>query len=186
MLHSDFHYPLAFLLVGLLLLLFGRRLFWLFLGAAGFVAGVMAAPYILPHESELVRLLIALVLGIGGAMLAIFVQKAAVAIAGFAGGGYLAVLLGAPLLGGTGLAYPGAWICFVAGGILGAILMVVFFDWALIVLSSLHGARMIIQGLPIASGHLPRHHFPVLFIVLAAIGIVIQASTYRRRAVARE
>jgi hypothetical protein len=195
--HSDIHYPLMFLVVGLLLLLLGRRLFWLFVGAAGFVIGVEAAPYILPHQGELFTLIVALVLGLVGALLAIFVQKLAVAIGGFVGGGYLAAVLCAPLMGGVGMTYPGSWLCFLIGGILGAILMMVFFNWALIILSSLQGAHLIVRALPgegssvihgLRKSHFPvlYHQFPILVIVLAIVGIVIQASTYRRRAVVAE
>ena len=98
-------------------------------------------------------------------------------------GGYFAVTLSAPLLGGAGISHPGAWLCFLIGGILGAIFMIGFFNWALIILSSLQGAHLIIRGLPINRGFtglaLARHHFPILFIILAVIGIVVQASTYR-------
>jgi hypothetical protein len=175
MLHSELHYPLAFLLVGLLLLLLGRRLFWLFVAVVGFVVGVEAAQYVLPHQTELFTLIVALVLGLLGALLAIFLQKVAIALAGFAGGGYLAVVLGAPLLGGAGIKYPGAWLCFLVGGILGAILLIVFFNWALIILSSLHGAQLILRALPT-----PPHYFTILLVVLALVGICVQASTYRR------
>jgi hypothetical protein len=180
--HTALHYPLAFIIVGVLLLLFGRRLFWLFVAAAGFLAGVAVAPYILPHQSDLVTLILALVLGIGGALLAIFLQKLAVGLGGFVAGGYLAAVLGAPFLGGSGATYPGAWLCFIVGGILGAILMMVFFNWALIILSSLQGAAMIVRVLP-PIRMLPslRHHHPVLLVILAVLGILIQASTFRRR-----
>lgn len=191
MFHSGLHYPLAFLVVGLLLLLLGRRLFWLFVAVAGFVLGVEAAPFILPHQSELFTLLIAIVLGMVGAVLAIFVQKLAVAIGGFFGGGYLATVLCAPLFGGIGMEYPGAWLCFLIGGILGTFLMIVFFNWALIILSSLQGAHLIlralpiggmpiIRGIPLKHPHFPFPHFPILVVILAVIGIGIQASTYRR------
>jgi MFS family permease len=181
MLHSQLHYTLGFLLVGFLLLLLGRRLFWLFVAAAGFLAGAAAAPYILPHQSELFTLLVAVVLGIAGTLLAIFVQKLAVMIGGFVAGGYLGAVVGAPLLDGAGIAYPGAWLCFLVGGLLGALLMMIFFNWALIFLSSLEGAHMIIRGLPaIRSLPMLRHHHPILFMILAIIGIVVQAATYRR------
>jgi hypothetical protein len=173
--HSILHYPLLFLVPGLLLLFLGRRLFWLFVAVAGFVVGVEAAPYLLPHQTELFTLVVALVLGVIGALLALFLQKVAIAIGGFVGGGYLAAVLCAPLLGGAGMRYPGAWLCFLVGGILGAILMMVFFNWALIILSSLQGAHLILRGLPT-----PHHYFPILFVILAIIGIVVQASTYRR------
>jgi hypothetical protein len=169
------HYPLVYLVLGVLLLLLGRRLFWLFVGVAGFVAGVEAAPYLLPHQTELFMLVVALVLGILGALLALFLQKVAIALAGFAVGGYLTMVLAAPLLGGTGIQYPGAWLCFLIGGILGAILLFAFFNWALIILSSMHGAQLILRSLVP-----PHRYFTIIFALLAVTGIVIQATTYRR------
>ena len=82
MLQSDLHYPLIFLVVGLLLLLAGRRLFWLFVAVAGFVAGVEAVPYVLPLQTELFTLVVGLAFGLLGALLAFFLQKLAIAIAG--------------------------------------------------------------------------------------------------------
>jgi hypothetical protein len=182
MLRTGIQYPLIFLLVGFLVLLFGRRLFWLFVAAAGFLIGIAAAPYVLPHQSELFTLGLAALLGIGGALLALFVQKVAIAIGGFVAGGYLAVVLGAPLLHGVGIAYPGSWLCFLVGGVLGALLMMIFFNWALIILSSLQGAHMIVRGLPSFRGLLIlRHHTPILVVILAVIGILVQSSTYRGR-----
>jgi hypothetical protein len=188
MVHSDLHYPVLFLVIGALLLLLGRRLFWLFVAAAGFVIGMEVGPILLPHQGELFTLLVALGLGILGAMLAIFVQKLAISVAGFVGGGYLAATLVAPLvgnaginLGGEGITHPGYWICFLIGGILGAMMMSIFFNWALVVLSSLYGAHMIVTGLPT-----PRRYSSIIVVILAVIGIVIQSATYRRPSAEKE
>ncbi|MGA3170905.1 MAG: DUF4203 domain-containing protein [Chthoniobacteraceae bacterium] len=188
MLHSHLHYPLILLILGLLLLVLGRQLFWLFVAAAGFMAGAAIAPLIFPHQGELFILLVAGVLGILGAVLAIFVQKIAIALAGFSVGAYLAVELCAPMLGygrfgETVIRTPGMWLCLLIGGILGAILMVAFFNWALIILSSMYGSHLIIRGLPVIRGLPPmRSHLAILFVILAVIGIAIQASTYRQKA----
>ncbi len=182
--HTHLQYPLEFLLLGVLLLLLGRKLFWLFLGAAGFVAGVALAPRILPHQGELIILLAAAFLGILGALLAIFLQKVAIVLSGFSVGAYLAVEFLGPALGLGRLMAPtaGTWICVLIGGIIGAILMLAFFNWALIILSSLYGSHLIVIGLPSIHGIPPIHRYSlVLSIILAVIGIVVQASTYRRR-----
>ena len=173
MLHSSLQYGLPLLLVGVVLLLFGRKLFWLFVGVAGFVAGVEAARYIFPHQTELFTMIVALVLGLLGALLAIFLQKLAVAIGGFLAGGYLAVVLASSLLGNKLPA--GSWLFFLIGGLLGAILLYIFFNWALIILSSMQGAHLILRDF-----YATRHNYSLLVIVLALVGIVIQASTYRR------
>ncbi len=73
------------LLVGLAVLLLGRRLFWLFVGAAGFAVGLHVAPMVL-NGPEWLMVVAALVLGILGAVLAIFFQWLAIGLAGFAAG----------------------------------------------------------------------------------------------------
>lgn len=162
------------LLLGALLLAFGRKLFWFFVGALGFLVGFNLATRLIPGESDWVLIVIALAAGIAGALLAGFLQRLAIGLAGFLAGGYLA-LISLELLG---LEQGGfAWIPFILGGILGAILTSVLFDWALIVLSSLTGAMLISQALqPQAAPSL------LLFAILAIVGILVQASLLRREA----
>jgi hypothetical protein len=187
-LQPSLHYPLLFVLIGVLLLLLGRRLFWLFVAAAGFVVGLELGPLILPHQGELFTLLVALGLGILGAMLAIFVQKLAISVAGFIVGGYIAASFVPPLLlhagfhlGSSGITHPATWVCFLVGGILGAWMMMTFFNLALVILSSLQGAHMIVHGLPT-----PRGYASIIVVILAVIGIAIQFGTYRRSSTSKE
>ncbi len=178
--HSGFHYPFVVAVIGLLLLLLGRSLFWLFVAAAGFVIGAEITPLILPHQSELFTILVALFLGIFGAILAICVQKLAVCLAGFAGGAYLAITLLQPrthagFLQHSVAAGPFWWLWVLAAGVIGAIVMIAFFNWALIIFSSAQGAHFILQAFPA-----PAAYQLFLFIALAIIGILVQAATYRR------
>src|SRR5512142_2345265 len=76
------------LVLGAILLVAGRRLFWLLVGAIGFVIGVMLATRFF-HGSELTMVLAGLVLGLIFALLAIFLESIAIGIAGFLGGGYV-------------------------------------------------------------------------------------------------
>ena len=82
------------------LLLAGRKLFWLLLGAVGFVTGVAVATRLF-HGSELVTIVAAIGLGILFAVLAIFVESIAIGLAGLLGGAYIAVSV-ASLLGLNG------------------------------------------------------------------------------------
>jgi hypothetical protein len=164
--------PLVGALVGVIILLFGRRLFWLCVAAVGFAAGVEIAPHLVQQPSPLLALSFALVLGIVGALLAIFLQKIAIAIAGFLSGGKLALALSAAFLGDAAQYY---WISFIIGGILGAILLLVLFDWALIFLSSIVGAYLIQAVVA-----LPPTGTTILFLVLAAVGVLVQAGALRR------
>ena len=148
---------------GLAALCFGRRLFWLFVGVAGFMGAFELVPSLLPGQEPWLVLCIALGAGVVGALVAVWLQYLAAALAGFAAGAYAAVPL-ATALGGT------AWIPLL-GGALGALLMLLVFDWALILLSALIGARALI-----AVSGLEGPAATVSWLVLAGIGMAIQAS----------
>src|SRR5437899_10030748 len=86
------HFSVAIVgaLIGVVILLFGRKLFWLCVAAVGFAAGVEIAPHLVHEPSPLLALAIALILGLMGALLALFLQKVAIAVLGFLAGGKLA------------------------------------------------------------------------------------------------
>jgi hypothetical protein len=167
----NFPLPILSVLIGAFILLFGRRLFWLCVAAVGFAAGVDLAPRLVHEPSSLMALIFALVLGFFGALLALFLQKIAIAVVGFLAGGKLAVAIAAAFFV-QHANYFG--ITFLIGGILGALLLLTLFDWALIVLSSIVGAHLI-QG-AIA---LPPSGTAILFVALAAIGIIVQTAAMR-------
>ena len=151
-------------LLGIALLVAGRRLFWLFIGALGFVAGLQIAS-LLPNISEGTALVIGLIAGIAFALLGIFLQRLAVGIAGFLAGGFIFTTLAARL----GLEGLSPWVIYLIGGLIGIGLVMLLFDWALIVLSSIAGATLILQSFPsqtVAGG--------VIFLILILAGIIIQ------------
>ncbi len=170
------HYPamaITSILIGVLLLLFGRRLFWLFVAAVGFWAGFQLTPYLMQHPPPWLTLVVAIILGLVGAVLAFALQKLAIGIAGFLVGGYVATaVLGAFV--NTHAQYNG--IAFVLGGVLGAILMLVLFDWALVVFSAIAGAELIVSHI-----HLPPSVTTIVLIVLTIIGIIAQSAMFARR-----
>src|SRR5438034_5425829 len=164
--------PILSVVIGAVVLLFGRKLFWLCVAAIGFAAGVELAPHLVHEPSALLSLTIALLLGIIGALLAVFLQKIAVAVLGFLAGGKLAGALAAAFF--VQYAQYSTFI-FLFGGLAGAILLLVLFDWALIVISSLIGAHLIQSAIV-----LPPSGSTIVFIALTIIGIVIQAASLRR------
>jgi hypothetical protein len=164
--------PIISALIGIVILLFGRRLFWLCVAAVGFAAGVEFAPHFVHEPSTLVLLTVAILLGVIGALLALFLQKIAIAVAGFLAGGKLAIALAVAFLVHSEQYY---WITFLIGGIIGAILLLVLFDWALIALSSVVGAYLILGAIA-----LPPSGTSILFIVLVALGVIVQVTSMRR------
>jgi len=81
--------PIVTLIIGAALLFFGRRVFWLFVAGAGFLAGLALANRLFP-ESEAVGVIIGIGIGLLAALLAIFLQRFAIWLAGFLVGGYIA------------------------------------------------------------------------------------------------
>jgi hypothetical protein len=164
-------------LVGIAVLLLGRRLFWLFVGAVGFVVGLNLAFQLLTDQPEWLIVVAALVVGFIGAIVAIFAQKVAVIIAGF-------------IIGGIGLLWllqvfgldPGRldWVVFVIGAIIGAIIIALLFEAALIALSSLTGAALITQVINQAF-QFDALIIAVIFVVLLAVGIIVQAQMWDER-----
>jgi hypothetical protein len=164
-------------LVGVLLLVLGRRLYWLFVAGLGFLYGLKLAPLLLPEQSETMVIIVALILALAGALIAVVATKIALAIIGFVAGGGLAVLLLDHLGIDSGVITLGA---FLIAGLIGAVLLIVLFDWTLIVLSSVAGATLIVMSMerfvdtpPVAG--------TVLILALAAVGAVIQAGLWRRK-----
>lgn len=168
----------AVVVLGLIVLLFGRKLFWLVLGLAGFMAGLtLTLQFLGGEQAGWLVLLIAVLVGLLGAALAIFLQKVAIAVGGFLLGGYALVWV-------LSLFQPGLeqwlWLLtFLIGGIIGASLLMIIFEIGLIVLTSFVGAAMVVQGLPLA-GWVEI----ILFVFLLIVGFVVQTSMADRERVA--
>ena len=111
--------------IGLILLALGRKLFWLFVGCIGFIAG-----------------------------------------------GYISIIVSALM---SFNAEQLLWLFFIIGGIIGAVLMFLIFDWTLILISSLSGASLIVQTTELG------HDMEMLvFTVLVIIGMIIQTILMRQ------
>src|SRR5882724_3195439 len=172
--NPSMHFSVAIIgaLIGIVILLFGRKLFWLCVAAVGFAAGVEIAPHLVHEPSPLLALTVAVVLGLIGALLALFLQKIAIAVLGFLAGGKLAGAIAAAFF----VQYAQySTVIFLVGGVIGALLLLALFDWALIVVSSLIGAHLIQSAIV-----LPPSGSTILFIGLAIIGILVQAASLRK------
>ena len=159
------------ILLGAGLLFFGRKVFWLFVAGAGFVAGLSVANSIL-QVPESIGVIIGIGIGLLAALLAVFMQHFAISLAGFLVGGYIALQFLPMLNLEINL---GVWVAFIIGGILGVILVNAVLDWALISLSSLAGALLVSEALNLSKGIAL-----VVFIALIAIGISYQARELRK------
>jgi hypothetical protein len=159
--------PILTALLGAALLVVGRRLFWIFVGAVGFIAGLEWGATVIGKQPETVRLIFALAVGVVGAVLAVFLQRFAVALAGGVIGGMFFVRL-AETAGFAGQSVP--LFAFILGAVLAALLVLVLFDWALIIFSSLAG------GTVLADLFVPQRTLEMIVaLILCIVGIVVQS-----------
>jgi len=154
------------ILFGVGLLFFGRRAFWLFVAGAGFVAGLSLTNR-LAQVPQGVGVIVGLVIGLLAALLAVAVQRFAIRLAGFLVGGYIALQI-LPFLN-----LEANWatvLAFIIGGLIGVIMIGMFLGWALILLSALAGAALIVNALGLDAGL-----GTLVFIVLLVVGVFFQA-----------
>jgi hypothetical protein len=162
--------PLLLIVLGLILILFGRSLYWAFLAVAGFLMGMELAADLLADQEPWVRFLAALAAGALGAILGVLAQRIAFAVGGFFAGGYLTLSLldHVPQI-------PPSNLWFLVGGILGAIVAAMVLDWAIIVLASLAGAVAVMSGIQgFEAWKLPIEAHTLGVVALAAVGIFVQ------------
>jgi hypothetical protein len=159
-------------LAGCILLILGRKLFWLFVALVGMVSGMQAAEQYFGTQPYWVFLFVGLLAAAIGALLAIFFQRIAIALAGLLVGSTISAQLGSML------GWPPLPLLNFAGGIIGAVVLFWLFDWGLIVLSSIVGAGLIVHAL----NDPPQIGMP-LYLGLAIIGIAIQTALKKRTGV---
>lgn len=159
---------LLLILFGLVLVFFGRSLYWLFVAIAGFLMGMELAADLLTDQPGWVQFLAALAGGVLGAMVGILAQRIAFAAGGFFAGGYLALSLlnHFPEAANSNL-------LFIVGGIIGAIIAALLLDWAIIVISSLAGAAAVTSGVA-GLLEVPPSLQALGVLVIAVLGVVVQ------------
>jgi hypothetical protein len=157
---------------GALLLALGRKIFWFFVAASGFFAGYELASKTFHVTPAGMSILIGVAVGLAGALLATFFQKLVIGAAGFLAGAFI----GSRLVPGLGTQTQSwNWAIIVLGGIIGIILMYAIFEWALMILSSLAGAMLVVEGLNLAG-----MAAILVGIVLFVIGIAFQTGFNRK------
>jgi hypothetical protein len=138
------------IIVGVILLILGRKFFWFFVAAIGFYAGLEGATRFVSGTPSWMTYLIAIVVGMVGALVAYFAQKLMIGLAGFLAGAFITSRLVA-LFSAQFQMSNWNWAIILIGGIIGISLMLGVFEWALIVLSSFMGTVLIINGLNLVS-----------------------------------
>jgi len=178
--------------MGLVSLFMGRKLFWVYVGIAGFLLGAVIGGFAASDYGMAAQLALALVFGIGAAVLSIYLQKPMAALAAFVSGGLIVALIYVVVRFGGFLSIftlpmilqrNEVLVIFLVAGLIFAVVTWLVFEWALIVLSALVGALLTTA---VAASFLPGSAPPVTLLVLLfglmALGIWVQASMMKKAA----
>lgn len=155
------------IIVGIAILVMGRQIFWVFIAGLGFVLGLLFSSQFYDAQFGWQTLVISAGIAIVGALLAYTVQRLAAGIAGLATGWYLSLVVLSYF--NLDLGQIETLIPYIVG-IIGGILLFIYFDWGVIIASSLAGAAIIISATSLS-----RNVEFVLLAMLALIGIAIQS-----------
>ncbi len=156
------------LAAGVVLILFGRKLFWFLVAVAGFYAGMALARELLHLGEDWHAILIGICCGIAGVFLVTAVQKLAIGIFGFIAGAFLVTTIS------VSYHIDLHWWWILIGGIICAFIAGKLFQIGLIVLSSVLGAYMVTREV---SGAEPFQSSLLYF--LALVGLVVQFSMWK-------
>jgi len=129
------------ILIGSISLFFGRRLYWVFVGSAGFLVGLVLGPALFNDVGQIGQWLFTLLIAVIFAGLSIVLTKSMIAIAGAAGLGIFIFLLTDAYLPGWAIL-----ITTIIGVIAGLLVSWMVFDWGLMLFSSLAGASLLTSG----------------------------------------
>lgn len=119
--------------IGGIVLFLGRELNFLFAGAMAFLIGVRLTPLLPSRWPDWTEWAFMIGLGVLAALLTFVDNRGGFVLSGFLAGGYVAAEWYTPNM----LIIP--VIPFILGGVFGALILGIFTDWALIVISSLIG-----------------------------------------------
>jgi hypothetical protein len=156
---------LFIVLLGLIVLIYGRRLFWIFIAIAGFLAGMEFTRAVFDNQPYWIMLLGGVTAGLIGSLLAVFVERIAFVLAGFYAGSYLGMMICHTF------GFMGKDLFFIIiGGLIGAVFSGLLMNWAIILLSCLVGAAAISSQL-----ELDQTFRTIVFIALVMIGAYTQA-----------
>ncbi len=157
-------------MIGFAVLVIGRHLFWVFVSGMGFVLGLIYGGQYLSTQPQWMILLISATIALLGALLAYALQRVAAGLIGYATGWYLTVILVHYLsldLGEFEHTVP------IAAGIISGLLIMRYFDWGAIILSSLAGAAIIVSGMAY-----PYRVEMIMLGSLTLLGVMIQGMFY--------
>jgi hypothetical protein len=164
----------AIIVLGLVVLLFGRRVALLAAGA-GALLGLGFLQFLPGQQDGIAAILLvfglAIAAGVFGAVAKGMAHLVIMIIGFIAGGGLVLAGLSAMAVDLNFMAFAVAAV----GGLIAAVLANRFFDWAVIVLAGLVGAALTMRGLQLLIPSLVGSIGLIIGVVLGALGVVYQS-----------
>lgn len=163
------------ILVGAALIILGRKALWLGVFSGTFLAATQLLQYILFDQSESTIWIVSAVIAAITLLIYLTLEKAMVVILGAVGGGFLAFSLCNAMNFVTTDTFSSKFAVFVAGGLIGILLLKLVFEWAMKTFTALIGAYLIsslLIGQPI-------------FQLLALVSLVILSIAIQRNNTAK-
>jgi hypothetical protein len=166
------------ILLGLLILLAGRKIFWAVACTLGFLIGFVLAAVLFQTQSDMLRVGVALGAGLVGLLLALLIPKLTAAGVGFIAGCFVVpmILRQGELVQST---LPLILAGLIGGG-LGMLLMTRAFNLALAALSAFIGAYLL-TGVVRVFVSLGPTDFPIVLLMIFLFGLAIQMGLGQNR-----
>jgi hypothetical protein len=172
-------YALIVIVLGLMLLGFGKRM-WLFGAGVGAVVGLAILRFLPGAQDNLFGFAVvfglAIVFAVGSGLAKGFISLITLALGALAGGAIVLVVL--DLLGlDWGLVN---WLLALVGAVVGAGVMSKFKDWAIIILAAFVGALLCTRGLQFLVPALDGMIASLITVVLAVASILYQGEVLKK------
>jgi LmbE family N-acetylglucosaminyl deacetylase len=174
----NFFLHIAQILIGVVTIFYGRRLYWLWIGFEAFLLGERLASFALYHSTDLLRFSAAALIGLLFTLLALRFRRHVLALGGFLSAGVLGLIV-------TGRFLPivPGWMALgalVIAGSLGGLFVWRNPDLGTIILSAVSGTLAAMTIIRRFTGSSPILEL-LAFVVLAGLGIWFQLRQWRRR-----
>ena len=156
---------ILYVFIGAVLLILGRKYAWIFAAGIVYFITLEVIAKIATDLPYILAIFIALVFAASSALIASLTKPLAISLAGFLVASYLFSLLASAYKWFPKL----DWAPYLAGGVLGLVMIAAVPDWTMLVFSSVVGALMVTRGLSVSPAWML-----VYFLGIALVGIIVQ------------
>lgn len=157
--------PIITAAIGFVMLILGRQFYGVFVGGCAYLATIYILRFFGRGQSQMELIIVPLVIGILAMALTFYMKRFAAYLAGFVAGWFIFSNLAEAI--GAGSHYF-TWLPLTIAGVCGALVLFPWFDVAMVLLSTVLGAILIVTSI-----HLPFNQ-TIAFTLSVVIGLAAQ------------